>query len=485
VSVLKASQAVSDDIVLESLVRTLLRIAMEHVGADRGLLLLPDGAEWRVAAEAVLEDGALRIGTRTGAPRLEDAAASVLAYALRTRERVLVDAQAPHPFAADPHFAVRAPRSLLCLPLLKQGAPAGVLYLENRLVAGALGERTAVLELLAAQAAISLENATLVANLQREQGAIRELNAGLERRVAERTADLDHALREQEAILENALTGIAFVRERVILRCNTAFERLFGFPENSLTGRSTRVLYAGDADFDRIEREFYPAIRRNAGVFEDQQMYRQDGTWFWATSHAKLVDPADPGRGLVWVLQDITARKQAEQALAEQSAAFERLARIDGLTGLANRRHFDACARAAFAECRERGEPLAAALIDLDHFKRINDTCSHAAGDAVLARTGALIRAHLPAPAIAGRYGGEEFAVVFPGLDADEARAHCEALRAALAAHDFADAHPGLRVTLSGGLADASGHDTLERLLHAADTALYRAKHEGRDRIAA
>ena len=482
VSVVKASQAVSNDILLDSLVQTLLRIAMEHAGADRGLLLLPGADGHRIVAEALVDAGGTHVRTRDAPPGSDDLAESVLAYVVRTREKVLIDtARGPNPFAADLHFVRRPPQSLLCLPLLKQGALVGVLYLENGLAPGAFSDRTAVLELLATQAAISLENAGLVANLQREQAAIRELNAGLEKRVADRTAALDHALREQQAILDNALTGIAFIRDRVVLRCNEGFESLFGFAPGTLAGRSTRTLYASDEDYESIERDFYPAIRRNAGVFEDRLMYRQDGQWIWTTSPAKLVDPADPSRGLVWVLQDITARKQAEQALAEQSAAFERLAREDGLTGLSNRRHFDGCARAAFAQCRERGEPVCAALIDLDHFKRINDSCSHAVGDAVLQQAAALIREHLPPPAITGRYGGEEFVALFPGLQTAEARALCEQLRGALQAQDFDAVHPGLRVTLSAGV--AAGGDTLERLLGEADQRLYEAKAAGRNRI--
>jgi diguanylate cyclase (GGDEF)-like protein/PAS domain S-box-containing protein len=483
-SVLKASQAVSDDIVLDRLVQTLLRIASEHAGADRGLLLLPAAGGQRIVARGVDRPEGMQVQLCDLPPSATDLPESVLGYVLRTREKVLLDATgASHAFADDPYFARQRPRSLLCLPLLKQSVLVGVLYLENQLIGGIFGARTQVLEMLASQAAISLENASLYANLQREQAAIRELNASLEQRVAERTLDLKLALREQQAILDNALTGIAFVRERRILRCNASFERLFGYAPGTLAGQSTRVLYETEAEFEAVEREIYPALRDNAGVFEDRELARRDGSRFWSTSHAKLVDPADPAQGLVWVLQDITARKQAEAALAEQSAAFECLARIDGLTGLFNRRHFDASARAAIAQCGERGEPVSAALLDLDHFKRINDHFSHATGDAVLKLAGELIQAQLEGTAIAGRYGGEEFAILFPGGDAAAAQAWCERLRRALEATDFAPLHADLRVTLSAGVAAPLGGAALERLLGEADRCLYQAKAEGRNRV--
>jgi signal transduction histidine kinase/ActR/RegA family two-component response regulator len=131
---------------------------------------------------------------------------------VRTKERVLIDtALGADPFPQDEYLRQRSPKSVLCLPLLKQGVLVGVLYLENSLVPGAFSaDRTAVLELLASQAAISLENATLYADLQREQTAIRELNLSLEQRVIERTNELqaerdraDEASRSKSVFLAN------------------------------------------------------------------------------------------------------------------------------------------------------------------------------------------------------------------------------------------------------------------------------------------
>ena len=171
------------------------------------------------------------------------------------------------------------------------------------------------------------------------------------------------------------------------------------------------------------------------------------------------------------------------ERLREQSEAFERQARSDALTGLANRRQFDARFAEAFERCRRDGVPIVAALVDVDHFKRINDRYSHAAGDAVLRALAPLLSAAAGADGLAARYGGEEFALAFPGRTLAMATDACEALRAAVERLRFEAIDPDLRVTISVGVcaqADAPNH---ERLLAAADRNLYLAKDGGRNRL--
>ena len=118
------------------------------------------------------------------------------------------------------------------------------------------------------------------------------------------------------------------------------------------------------------------------------------------------------------------------ERLREQSEAFERQARSDALTGLANRRQFDLQFAEAFERCRRDGVPIVAALVDVDHFKRINDRFSHAAGDAVLRGLAPLLGAAAGADGLVARYGGEEFALAFPGRTLAMASEACESLRA-------------------------------------------------------
>ena len=184
------------------------------------------------------------------------------------------------------------------------------------------------------------------------------------------------------------------------------------------------------------------------------------------------------------LLVAVRSKAQLITELRMASDAFERQAREDSLTGLANRRHFDAMAADWFATCRRNRRPISAALLDIDHFKDVNDGYSHAAGDAVLRRMGELIAAECGDTALAARYGGEEFALLFPNCDAQLALEACDRLRAACAASEFEHGDWRFRVTLSGGVADDPAAESHERLLAAADARMYEAKRAGRNRVA-
>ena len=169
-TVVKASQALSSEIVLPKLIEKLLRIAVEHAGAERGLLICLRGDELQIEADAATGHGRAQVTVRQAAVTPSDLPQSVLHYVIRTRERVVLDdASVGNLYSEDEYVQQKHPRSVLCLPIVEQTKLAGVLYLENNLTPGAFtSDRVAVLELLASQAAISLENATLYSDLQRE-----------------------------------------------------------------------------------------------------------------------------------------------------------------------------------------------------------------------------------------------------------------------------------------------------------------------------
>lgn len=168
----------------------------------------------------------------------------------------------------------------------------------------------------------------------------------------------------------------------------------------------------------------------------------------------------------------------AHKAITDSQLASE----TDPLSGLANRRGFDARAHTVLARAAERGRPVAVALFDLDHFKRVNDTHGHAVGDAVIARFGALLREAAPDGAVIARLGGEEFALLLDGAAAPAARRHAEAVRLAMTGAVI----EGVAMpTASGGVATLAPGESLAELLRRADHACYRAKAAGRDRICA
>jgi signal transduction histidine kinase len=169
-TVVEALQAVSREIDLEKLIETLMVNAVEHTGAQRGLLFLPVGEKHEIAAEISTRGDKVQVILRRAFARPPKFPKSLLRYVIRARESIILDdASTGNPFSDDPYVLSRRSRSILCLPLVRQHEPLGILYLENDLAPRVFTQdRLAVLELLASQAAISLKNAQLYAELEQE-----------------------------------------------------------------------------------------------------------------------------------------------------------------------------------------------------------------------------------------------------------------------------------------------------------------------------
>ncbi len=173
--------------------------------------------------------------------------------------------------------------------------------------------------------------------------------------------------------------------------------------------------------------------------------------------------------------QEVERRERLE-------AELRQLATTDSLTGAWNRRHFLDLAAKEVNRSRRYGRPLAVMLIDIDNFKRINDTLGHSAGDQILTRLARVLRRTLRKPDAFGRLGGDEFAVLAPELDEDAARQMAERLREAM---EITLPGSDLAVTISIGVAAwHDGDETIEPAMHRADRALYRSKDGGRNRVA-
>jgi diguanylate cyclase (GGDEF)-like protein len=182
------------------------------------------------------------------------------------------------------------------------------------------------------------------------------------------------------------------------------------------------------------------------------------------------------GGNCLIVLHDVTTIRQLEQQLRQDATT-------DPLTQLANRRRFMEVATAEQERARRHGRPVSLAMIDVDYFKRVNDQHGHAAGDDVLRRVAAVLSAGLRTTDMVARFGGEEFVVILAETERDGAAIAAERLRAAVEATRIETAASELAVTVSIGIATAVGTDVdIEPLIAAADAALYRAKHNGRNR---
>ena len=177
-------------------------------------------------------------------------------------------------------------------------------------------------------------------------------------------------------------------------------------------------------------------------------------------------------------------RRQLVSKILEKNHELDMLGRTDRVTGLSLRGHWERDAAAALDDVHAQGQAAVLLLVDVDHFKRVNDHGGHLAGDALLRATGATLRGLLRPGDIAGRYGGDEFAVVCPATALEDATMLAESYRAAVEAIELPGL-PGHSPTVSIGIAVACPHHArIEDWIHAADTALYEAKRGGRNRLA-
>ncbi|MGX9430246.1 AAA family ATPase [Bradyrhizobium sp. LeoA1S1] len=293
-TVIKVSQAVSREIVLEKLIDTLMRTAIEHAGAGRGLLILAVGVGYRIEAEVTTSNNNTTVGQRRASVTAADLPESILHYVLRTKESVLLhDAAAANPFSADKYIHQHHARSILCLPLLKQGRLAGVLYLENNLTAYVFTpDRVTVLKVLASQAAISLENSRLYDDLADREGKIRRL-------------------------VDANIIGILIAdREGRILEANDAFLRITGYDREDLV--SGRVRWTELSPPEWRERDILTRAELNStGRVQpfEKEYVRKDGSRVPVLIGAALFKEGGD-EGLAFVL-DLTERKRVEEALSQ------------------------------------------------------------------------------------------------------------------------------------------------------------------------
>ena len=314
-TVMKVSQAVSGEIVLEQLVQTLMLIAVEHAGAERGLLILPYGEEHRIAAEARTGRDEVDVQLRQASVAPSDLPDSLLRYVIRTQESVILDdAAVQNLFSEDEYVRQQRPRSILCLPLVKQAKLKGVLYLENNLAPGVFTTgRLAMLELLASQAAISLDHARLYADLIQENN---------DRRKAE------EALRASEErwsmLAENSSAGIGLIAPNGrFIAANLALQKMLGYTEYELQGRTVTDI-SHEEDRAATEARIADADEGQRRVYRLEKRYlRKDGRVLWVDVSSVFV-PASGSNSAFFsvVIVDITQRKRAEEKLHQKEISL-------------------------------------------------------------------------------------------------------------------------------------------------------------------
>ena len=299
-TVLKVSQAVSGEIVLEKLLETLMHTAIEHAGAERGLLILARGAEPRLVAEATTSGDTVATQLRDEPVTAALLPEAVLHYVWRTQEIMVVDdASAESASAADPYLRERHARSILCLPLLTQSKLIGVLYLENNLAPRAFAPtRIPVLKLLASQAAISIENTRLYRDLEQREARILRL-------------------------VEANIIGIFLWNfDGRILEANDAFLHIVGYEREDLAAGCLRWTDLTPPEWrERDVQQWIPEHKRTGRLppFE-KEYFRKDGSRVPVLIGVTTFADNDH-EGVAFVL-DLTEIKRAEAEVRESEQRY-------------------------------------------------------------------------------------------------------------------------------------------------------------------
>ena len=296
-TVIKVSQAVSAEILLEKLIETLMRTAIEHAGAQRGLLILPRGDELWIEAEATVRDNTVAVReacvTATALPE------SIIHYVLRTHESLILDdASAQNPFSEDTYIRQYRARSVLCLPLIKQAKLTGVLYLENNLSPNVFTPaRMAVLKLLASEAAISLENTRLYSELKEREARFRRL------------------------VEANIIGLVIWKGEGRIMDANEAFLRLVGYDREDIVSGRARWTELTPPEWGKVDEQALSELV-STGICKpfEKEYFRKDGSRVPVLVGVALLE-GKRDEGVAFVL-DLTERKRAEETLRESERRY-------------------------------------------------------------------------------------------------------------------------------------------------------------------
>ncbi|MHB1571561.1 MAG: sensor domain-containing diguanylate cyclase [Solirubrobacteraceae bacterium] len=287
-----------------------------------------------------------------------------------------------------------------------------------------------------------------------------------------REQELQRSRAYYETIVAAMGEGYCLTIDSTISAVNDALCELTGFAREQLIGAQPPYPYWLPGDRERAASEREDLLRGGGGTFQIT-LARADGSRFDAEVTTRPArNPDGTVLGFVSTFRDVSARRRYEQEL-------ERLATTDPLTGLANHRAFHERLGSEAARAMRHGRPLSLAILDLDHFKLVNDRYGHPAGDEVLREIAARLLRLARAGELIARVGGEEFAWVLPDSDADGAVAAAERARAAIRGTPVP---PAGTVTVSAGVCDLAHASDVTSLYRHADEALYLAKRGGRDR---
>jgi len=296
-TVIKVSQAASGEMVLEKLIDRIMRAAIEHAGAERGLLILPRGDELQIEAEVTTSGNEISVHQRNASVAEAVLPESVIRYVMRTREDVILgDAAAENPFSSDAYIVQHRLRSILCLPLINQARLSGILYLENKLAPHVFTpDRITVLRVLASQAAVSLENTRLYRDLEDREARIRRL------------VDAD-------------ILGIFIWKlDGAIVDANDAFLRVLQYQREDLVSGRVRWTDLTPVEWRERDERALAELKETGRVQPlEKEYFRKDGCRVPVLIGAALFKESG-NEGVAFVL-DLSKQKRVEETLRKREA---------------------------------------------------------------------------------------------------------------------------------------------------------------------
>ena len=280
---------------------------------------------------------------------------------------------------------------------------------------------------------------------------------------------------ELEVVFANVIVGIALIKDRHTVRCNEQYAEILGYQMVQVVGRPVLPGHPSEAVAREVGTAVDIALAAGQSFTVDLELARHDGSLFWAACFGKALDPHDIKKGTVWVLEDISGRKSAEEQLIYQ-------AQHDALTGLANRTMLADRLNMAVNHAARHKHQMAVCYIDLDRFKYVNDTFGHATGDQLLLAVAQRLLGSVRDTDTVARLGGDEFAVVLSeGIDPQVVATVLQRILDNICAKLELGGQP-FSVSGSIGVAIYPEHGLdAQTLLKRADEAMYQAKQAGRN----
>ncbi|MDR2638891.1 MAG: diguanylate cyclase [Helicobacteraceae bacterium] len=318
--------------------------------------------------------------------------------------------------------------------------------------------------------------------LEQEEAKMKRFLEDREAEIERRTAqvhDLNRELNHYLDVVDENVINSRTDTQGIITYVSAAFCRISGFSKSELLGQPHNIVRHPDTPRE-LYVDMWDTIKRGLTWSGELKNRKKDGGYYWVqTTISPIFSETSVIKGFIAIRHDISLQKELADTLQKLNEAT-RQSHTDALTGIMNRLRINELLQMEIDRSERYGEDLSVALLDIDHFKTVNDTFGHLVGDQTLKTLAQILMARTRKTDLAARWGGEEFLIVLINTSQEWAARKMEQLRLAIETHDYGDAP---KVTVSIGVSSYQSGDTIESLIGRADVALYLAKAGGRNRV--